>query len=270
MTVAETDTIDRSRVFRASSSDFWGQEIVWPIVSPSNPLDVNIDMAWAPGQRWRTEIEYILASQDEPYQRTIYFPKMRFDLVMDLMRAYSATRMADTLGSEGISLCRFTDPRLDGGDLIFHTPSGEQMVMEFKAFHPRAIPNVRDRRTAEMEKTFRRFEALPENWDSYGGAAISPAAIETARWILTAVIDRNLPEPWIAPGGDGGIGMQWDLPRLELYIDIVPGEEITYLLTPLAENGSEIADAQVDAELTKDNLSEVLNSLAESTPRSIR
>ena len=188
---------------------------------------------------------------------------------MYLARAYFPARMADTLGSGRISLCRFADPRLEGGDIILRTPTGEQMVMEFKALHPQAVPNERSRRIAEMEKTFRRFEALPENWDSYGGAVISPEAIEEARRILTAVIDRKLPEPWAAPGGDGGIGIQWDMERLELYIDIVPGEATTYLLTPLAEDGTEMADAQVDAELTPDNLTEVLNRLAESAPRSI-
>ena len=41
----------------------------------------------------------------------------------------------------------------------------------------------------------------------------------------------GLPQPWVAPGADGGIGIQWHSEVAELYIDIVPGEPTSYLLT---------------------------------------
>lgn len=117
----------------------------------------------------------------------------------------------------------------------------------------------RTRRHAEMEKLLRGFSELPENWDSYGGSPIAAEIIAEARQFLAAGINLDLPPAWAAPGGDGGIGIQWDTDRTELYIDIVPGEETTYALT------SKVGD-RVDSEgvLTMANLSEVLSKLAES------
>ena len=121
------------------------------------------------------------------------------------------------------------------------------------------VLDERSRRIADIEETLRRFSELPENWDSYGGRAISLDAIGEAKRILMAAIDLNLPEPWVAPGGDAGIGIQWDTDRAELYIDVVPDEETTYVLTPKAGNVGEL-----DGVLTKANLLGVLNHLAES------
>ena len=115
------------------------------------------------------------------------------------------------------------------------------------------------RRIADMEETLHRFSELPENWDSYGGSAISLDAIDEARRILGAAINLNLPEPWVAPGGDAGIGIQWETDRAELYIDVVPEEETTFALTPKAGNVDE-----ADGVLTMDNLVGVLNQFAES------
>ena len=125
--------------------------------------------------------------------------------------------------------------------------------------HEKTVFDERPGRIIDMEETLRRFSELRENWDSYGGRAISPDAIAEARRILKAAINLNLPEPWVAPGGDAGIGIQWDTNRAELYIDVVPLEETTYALTPKAENVDE-----ADGVLTMANLFGVLNQLAES------
>ena len=119
-------------------------------------------------------------------------------------------------------------------------------------------PGTRSHRIVEMEKKFREFSELPENWDTYGGTLISPEAIDEARHILTTGMDLNLPDPWVAPGGDAGVGIQWDTDRAELYIDIVPKEETTYVLTPKTGNLHE-----ADGVLTSANLSKVLNQFAE-------
>ena len=125
---------------------------------------------------------------------------------------------------------------------------------------PRTIVlDERSQRTGAMEKMLRSFSELPENWDSYGCSAISLDAINEARRILRAAIILKLPDPWVAPGGDAGIGIQWDTDRAELYIDVIPEEETTYVLTPKAGNVGE-----ADGVLTMGNLSEVLNQLAES------
>ena len=117
----------------------------------------------------------------------------------------------------------------------------------------------RTRRLLEMDELLRGFSELTEGWDSYGGSPISPDIIEEARGILTAGITLNLPSAWAAPGGDGGIGIQWDTDRTELYIDIVPGEETTYALASKAGNRIES-----EGVLTTANLSGVLRELAES------
>ena len=122
------------------------------------------------------------------------------------------------------------------------------------------VVDERSRRIAEVEEMLRKFSELPENWDSYGGHAISLDAIDEARSILTAAVNLNLPEPWVVPGGDAGIGIQWDTDLVELYIDVVPKEETTYALTPKAGTVDE-----ADGVLTMGNLLEVLGQLAESS-----
>ena len=130
------------------------------------------------------------------------------------------------------------------------------------AGHPREqltyLESEHSRQTWEMEENLRRMSELPENWDAMGGPVISLNAIAETRDILSAAIGLNLPTPWVAPGGDAGIGIQWDTTRVELYIDIVPGEETTYVLTPKAGN----SDAE-DGVLNKANLLRVLIQLAE-------
>ena len=115
------------------------------------------------------------------------------------------------------------------------------------------------RELVELEEMLARFSELPENWDSYGGSSISPGAIGEAKRILTAAINLGLPTPWVAPGGDAGIGIQWDTDKVDLYIDIVPGEETTYVFEP-----KEVGLNEDDGVLTMENQAEVLNRLAES------
>jgi hypothetical protein len=69
--------------------------------------------------------------------------------------------------------------------------------------------------------------ALPEDWDSYGAAQITPAAVTAARTLLNdlsarpRVADRLLPFH-LAPIPTGGIQLEWkrsDGAALELWID---------------------------------------------------
>ena len=151
--------------------------------------------------------------------------------------------------------------------LVRDDPSPEVISSEDGDLWLLSHPVVRDPETAdqmsrqfeEMNEMLARFSDLPENWDSYGGYPISAGAIKEARRILTAAIKLRLPTPWVAPGGDAGIGIQWDTNKAELYIDIVPGEETTYVMTPKGEDLSEN-----DGVLTMANLVGVLHQLAES------
>ena len=83
----------------------------------------------------------------------------------------------------------------------------------------------------------------------------SPEVIEMALGFLAIGVIVNAPSPWVAPGADGGIGIQWDTEKADLYIDIVPGEQTTYALTPKS-------GAPSDGVLAIANLVEVLSHVA--------
>lgn len=84
--------------------------------------------------------------------------------------------------------------------------------------------------TVEDERLL-QISALSANWDSYGALPISPDAIREARNLVKRGKVKGLPVPFIAPGSDTGVGIEWKTSRGELYIDIVPGEKTTYALT---------------------------------------
>ena len=147
------------------------------------------------------------------------------------------------------------DPRPE----IISSADVDQWILPHPVVSYPQITDQVSRQFMEMDRMLARFSRLPENWDSSGGSPISADAIAEARTILTAAINLSLPTPWVAPGGDSGIGIQWDTSKAELYIDIVPGKETTYVLTPKGEDPSED-----DGVLTMANLTGVLNRLAES------
>ena len=119
-------------------------------------------------------------------------------------------------------------------------------------------PDQTHTQTDDSEETLNQLSALPANWNSYGAPPISPEAIAEARLILLSTASLNLPAPWLAPGGDAGVGIQWTTPRAELYIDIVPGQATTYDLTPT--HGRQPVTEGI---LTTRNLPAVLSQLAE-------
>ncbi len=159
---------------------------------------------------------------------------------------------------EYILACPATVDR--GTDLVVTTMNGERFVVEFKRQVSTEAREERSRRIAAMERLLRGYSELPENWNSYGAPAPAPKVIDEARKVLTAVIDLGLSEPWVAPGGDGSIGLQWETAQAFLYIDIVPGQETTYFHSPKTEGTDES-----EGTLTTDNLREVLRRFGEST-----
>lgn len=77
------------------------------------------------------------------------------------------------------------------------------------------------------------YARLPANWDSYGAAPVSPAAIRAAMAFL-AEVDRHLPrgsfEPYTtAPIPDGGIQLEWRGPLGCVEIEVGPGGELSFL-----------------------------------------
>ena len=124
-----------------------------------------------------------------------------------------------------------------------------------------AVPDKRSYDIESVEESLRRIADLSPNWDSYNAPRIVSDVIDEAKSILLCVVALGLPQPWVAPGADGGIGIQWDTKVAELYIDIVPGEPTSYLLT-LDVGSSE--EAETDAPLTLTNLSRVLTQFTEA------
>ena len=124
-----------------------------------------------------------------------------------------------------------------------------------------AILDKRSHDIDAVEASLRKIADLPPNWDSYSAPRIASHVIDEARSILLCVAALGLPQPWVAPGADGGIGIQWDSEVAELYIDIVPGEPTSYLLTLNVGSSKEV---EVDEPLTLTNLSRILTQFAEA------
>ena len=123
------------------------------------------------------------------------------------------------------------------------------------------MPDKRSHDIEAVEASLRKIADLPSCWDSYSAPRIVSSVVDEARSILLCVVGLGLPQPWVAPGADGGIGIQWDSEVAELYIDIVPGEPTSYLLTLNVGSSKEV---EVDEPLTLTNLSRVLTQFAEA------
>ena len=124
-----------------------------------------------------------------------------------------------------------------------------------------ARPDKRSYDIEALEESLRRIADLHPSWDSYNAPRIASHVVDEAKGILLCVVALGLPQPWVAPGADGGIGIQWDTEVAELYIDIVPGEPTSYLLTLNVGSSKEV---EVDEPLTLTNLSRVLTQFAEA------
>jgi hypothetical protein len=92
------------------------------------------------------------------------------------------------------------------------------------------------------EKHFEQLRQLPKNWDSYGAPRISKEAIEKGKSILTVMTSIGFPERFfVAPAPDGGIQIEWNLPRKELILEIPrTGKPVRYLLIETTVAGEEV------------------------------
>ena len=103
----------------------------------------------------------------------------------------------------------------------------------------------------DLAEQFRRIAGLIENWNGYGGPAIEPDCIEDAVRIAKMGLAMGLPAPGVAPGGDGGIGIEWAMEQWELSIDIAPGAATTYALDKILPDGA--ASEESDGTLESDD-----------------
>lgn len=74
---------------------------------------------------------------------------------------------------------------------------------------------------AELDGKLREFESLPDDWDSYGGKAISPAVTARAREIWEQLRPVSA---FVCPGGDGlvEISLFKDKKRLSITVEDPP------------------------------------------------
>ena len=89
----------------------------------------------------------------------------------------------------------------------------------------------------ELASRFRQFAGLEENWNGYGAPPADPGCIGDAIRIVKIGLAMGLSAPGVAPGGDAGVGIEWETERWELSIDLVPGGRATYALDKLHPDG---------------------------------
>lgn len=80
-----------------------------------------------------------------------------------------------------------------------------------------------------MHPKLMELSLLEDNWDSYGGSAITKIALEKANLLLRALQAIQAVEPWIIPCGGGGIQLEWHRNGFDIEIEISPEGEVTEL-----------------------------------------
>ena len=82
------------------------------------------------------------------------------------------------------------------------------------------------------------FRHLAQGWDSYRAPQIDLATQSVAKRIIKLLwlsLGTGLPEPFVAPCSDGGILLEWELPKREISVTIGQGgTECEYLVAEKA------------------------------------
>jgi len=82
------------------------------------------------------------------------------------------------------------------------------------------------------------FRHLPQGWDSYRAPQIDLATQAVTMRIIKLLwlsLGTALPEPFVAPCADGGILLEWELPRREISVTIGQGgTDFEYLIADKA------------------------------------
>ena len=74
----------------------------------------------------------------------------------------------------------------------------------------------------QLEARLRDIGRLPQDWNSYGAARISPWAIAEARMIANEAIGLGLPVPAVSPASGASVGIEWQTSNADLVIDRRP------------------------------------------------
>ena len=91
----------------------------------------------------------------------------------------------------------------------------------------------------DLAERFEWITQLTDNWDSYGAPPIDRYSIQEAADMVKVGVELGLPTPFVAPGGDAGVGIEWKNERGELVIDLIPDADVTYFLSNRRPDGSE-------------------------------
>lgn len=157
---------------------------------------------------------------------------------------YRETRGVGSLGSEHL---------LSSASFEYTLPSSQR---PFSA-------GRREEAIAEAKRRLYSLLSLREpNWDSYGALPISETAVDRAARVIQALLEDNLPAPYIFPLTDGGVRLEWMDEAHEFSLDIYgSGDPLVYLCIEAEgeEWEGDLADATFD-------LPRVLNRLAASRP----
>ena len=78
---------------------------------------------------------------------------------------------------------------------------------------------------ADTEAALHNLLALPENWDSYGGRRIAPAAVNAAVDLLRQIVRQSTPAPAVIPTARGTVQLEWHIRGVDLEIEVTgPGD----------------------------------------------
>ena len=110
----------------------------------------------------------------------------------------------------------------------------------------------------ELDARFRDIAKLPQDWNSYGAAPISPWAIAEARMIANEAIGLGLPYPAVSPASGASVDIEWQTNNADLLIDVDPRQGISYLLL------NRTSGTEMEGELNSTNRSEILRKLQQN------
>lgn len=98
----------------------------------------------------------------------------------------------------------------------------------------------------ELTERVDGYAVLADNWDSYGGLAITEAARTVAKRLLEMFAMLPLDRPAVLPTGEGGVALQWYTPDDDdIDVEVCEDGTITYWREDLGDDSRFLAKGQV-------------------------
>jgi hypothetical protein len=133
--------------------------------------------------------------------------------------------------------------------------TGEDLRSNWAEAH--GITNASRRAWAQLpeaiEEDLKRISSLPAGWDGRSRSAVPALTMERTRYFLRLAYSwsgSGLPEPFIGPGPDGRVVLEWETENgKELIVDVpkAPEAPIRFLLVEPTETGEEL---QIESEFS--------------------